>query len=69
MDEISKLALLLADIRARSARSPGKSKDAVSVETILSRLARVANGGASLTDATEPASCVSAQLEDSTSKN
>ena len=69
MDEISKLALLLADIRAKSARSPGKSKDAVSVETILSRLARIANGRASLTDATKPASCISAQLEDNTSKN
>ncbi len=69
MDEISKLALLLAEIRARLALSPGKSSDTVAVETILSRLARIANGGASLTDATEPASCVIALLEDSTSTN
>lgn len=54
MDEISKLAGLLAEIRATASRPPLVSRDAVSVEAILSRLAIIAKCETSLTKTIEP---------------
>lgn len=70
MDEISKLAGLLAEIRATASRPPLVSRDdAVSVEAILSRLAIIAKCEASLTKTIEPEIGAITQLEDGTSKD
>jgi hypothetical protein len=69
MDEISKLAGLLAEIRATASRPPLVSRNAVSVEAILSRLAIIAKCEASLTKTIEPETAAITQLEDGTSKD